>query len=114
LEEARGELGGWRDDARNRKVSLASFAEIEPGILARITTLEARERELSTPPALAGIITPGKDVARRWETAEMPARREVARMLCSPAYLGTLRLSRSPVPGQSVPPAERVTWDQQA
>ena len=92
-------------------MSFASFAEIEPGILARITALEARERDLSTPPALAGIITPGKDVARRWKAAEMPARREVARMLCSPAYLGTLRLGRSPVPGHPVPPAERVTWD---
>jgi site-specific DNA recombinase len=111
LEQARGELAGWRTGARTGKVSFASFAEIEPGILARITTLEARERELSTPPALAGIITPGKDVARRWKAAEMPARREVARMLCSPAYLGTLRLGRSPVPGHRGPPAERVTWD---
>ena len=85
-------------------MSFASFAEIEPGILARITTLEARERDLSTPPALAGIITPGKDVARRWKAAEMPARREVARMLCSPANLGTLRLGRSPIPGHTGSP----------
>jgi DNA invertase Pin-like site-specific DNA recombinase len=110
LETARAELAGWRNLARQRKVTAESFAEIEPGIVAAITSLETREAELRTPPALL-VIPPGKDAARRWAAAEMPARRQVARLLLSPAYLGALRVTRTPKPGsQPADAADRVVW----
>jgi hypothetical protein len=110
LAQTRGELAQWRAAAGSGKVTLESFAAIEPGLLARITGLEARERELSTPSALS-VIPPGKDVARRWAAAPMSARRTVARMLLAPPILGQLRVGRSPSPGHAVDPAERVIWD---
>jgi hypothetical protein len=110
LAEARSELADWQEQARARKITAASFAVIEPGIVEHITALEARERELSTPSALL-VIEPGKDVARRWKAAPISARRQVARMLCSPEVLGTLRVERNPVPLQRTPPEDRVSWD---
>jgi site-specific DNA recombinase len=109
----RGELGDWRAKARAGKVSAASFADIEPAVLARITTLETREQELSVPAALS-VIAPGKDVAARWKAAPVAARRQAARFLCSPAILGTLRLGRSPSPGHRAEPEQRVRWDRES
>jgi len=110
LEAARGELLDWQRAAGSRKVSAASFAVIEPPILARISELETRERELRVPPALS-VIPPGKDVARRWQAAPMSARRQAARMLCSPPILGTLLVGRTPTPGRrAAPVADRVAW----
>jgi DNA invertase Pin-like site-specific DNA recombinase len=110
LGQARADLDAWRAAARSGKVTLESFAAIEPGLLARITGLEARQRELSTPPVLS-VIPPGKDVAQRWAAAPMSSRRTVARMLLSPSILGQLRVARSPRPGHVVDPAERVVLD---
>lgn len=109
LAAARAELADWRAAARTRKVSLESFAAIEPGLLAAITALEVREGELVIPPALT-VIAPGEDVALRWQAAPMSARRQVARMLCSPAILGTLRLGRSPSPGHRAAAVDRGVW----
>jgi DNA invertase Pin-like site-specific DNA recombinase len=110
LAQARGELASWRAAAGTGKVSVESFIAIEPRLLGRIEGLEARERELSTPPALS-VIPPGQDVARRWAAAPMSARRTVARLLLSPPILGTLRLARSPSPGHQVDPEDRIVWD---
>jgi site-specific DNA recombinase len=52
-------------------VSVTTLIRAEPTMLAEITTLEKRERELSTPSALRGLIEPGADVARRWNAAPM-------------------------------------------
>jgi hypothetical protein len=62
----------------------------EPTLLAEITTLEARERELSTPSALRGLIEPGTDIADRWATTPMSTRREIARLLLTPDLIGQL------------------------
>ena len=110
LAAQRGELAELRAMANAGRMSVASFVAIEPGILARITTLEARERELSVPPALS-VIPPGRDVAARWKAAPVAARRQVARLLCSPAILGTMQVGRSPKAGSAAPPEQRVTWD---
>jgi hypothetical protein len=110
LTAARAELADWRRLARERKVTATSFAEIEPGIVEQVFRLEAREAELSVPPALL-TIPPGRDVARRWAAAEMPARRQVARLLLSPAILGELRVTRTPTPGSKPAlAADRVVW----
>ncbi|MGH3795048.1 MAG: hypothetical protein ACRDSP_09175 [Pseudonocardiaceae bacterium] len=46
-------------------LSVALAARSEPAILAEITRLEQREKELATHNALRGLIEPGADVARR-------------------------------------------------
>jgi site-specific DNA recombinase len=90
--------------------------EMEPGLVADVERLEERERDLSAPPVLAGLLEPGKDVAARWQAAPMAGRRQAARILCSPAILGTLKVCRSPETGRGhrVPASERVTWDRQS
>lgn len=115
LGTARGELGQLRADGRARRITVATIRAVEPGLVDDIERLEQRERDLSAPPVLAGLIEPGRDVARRWAAAPMPARRQVARILCSPAVLGTLTVHRSPETGRGhrVPAGERVTWDRQ-
>jgi site-specific DNA recombinase len=77
-------------------VSVATLIRAEPTLLAEITMLEAREKELSTPSALRGLIEPGTDVACRWNTAPMSTRREIARLLLTPGRIGELRLQPSP------------------
>jgi site-specific DNA recombinase len=109
LAEARAELASLRAAARGGKLTVATLLDVEPGLVTRVEGLEARERELITPPALT-VIPPGEDVAQRWQAAPMSARRQVARLLCSPEILGTLRLGRSPTPGHRTDPRDRVTW----
>jgi DNA invertase Pin-like site-specific DNA recombinase len=110
LAEARSELASLRSAGRSGKLSVATLLDVEPGWVARVEALEARERELITPPALS-MLPPGKDVARRWQAAPMSARRTVARLLCSPPILGTLIVNVSAVQGVRGDPAERVAWD---
>lgn len=113
LAAQRGELAELRGAAHAGRMSVASAIAIEPGILTRIGDLERKERELATPPALAGLITPGEDVAARWEEAPMSSRRQVARLLCSPAILGTLRLGRALGTGHRATLEQRVRWDRE-
>jgi hypothetical protein len=92
-------------------VSVATLVRAEPVLLAEITTLETRERELSTPSALRGLIEPGTDVARRWASAPMSTRRDIARLLLTPTLLGELHLQPSPRRGRYRTPAhERTHW----
>jgi len=109
LAAARAELASLRKAGREGRVSVGTLVQVEPGLVTRVESLEARERELVTPPALA-MVPPGKDVRRRWQAAPMSARRQVSRMLCSPAILGQLRVTRSPSPGHRADPGDRVVW----
>lgn len=106
----RGEYDDLAEQVGSGRLSATLAAKAEPGILTRLRAAEARERELSTPNALAGLITPGKDVARRWKAAEMSTKREVARLLLSPDVVGELRVKRSPTPGHRCPVDRRVQW----
>jgi len=115
LDQARGDLVAVRSELDDlygevaaRRLSAGALAAIEPKLLAQADRLDARVRELSAPPALAGIITPGKAARRRWASLPMAARREVARILLSPDLLGELRIARGPVAG--TPIEERVVW----
>ncbi|MGH3922203.1 MAG: hypothetical protein ACRDTT_04920, partial [Pseudonocardiaceae bacterium] len=92
-------------------VSVATLVRVEPTLLAEITALETRQRELSTPSALRGLIEPGADVAQRWATTPMSTRREIARLLLTPKLIGQLRLQPSPRRGRHRTPAhERTEW----
>src|SRR6266567_400209 len=110
LAEARSELASLRAAGKARTLTVATVLAMEPGLVAAVTRLEARERDLQTPAALSAI-PPGKDVARRWKAAPMSAKRQAARLLCSPPVLGQLRVGRVPSPGHKAQPAERARWD---
>lgn len=92
-------------------VSVATLIRAEPPLLAEITALETRERELTTPSALRGLIEPGTDVADRWATTPISTRREIARLLLVPELIGQLRLRPAPHRGRNRTPAhERTQW----
>ncbi len=92
-------------------VSVTTLIRAEPAMLAEIATLETRERELSTPSALRGLIEPGANVAHRWADKPMSTRREIARLLLTPHLIGQLRLQPSPRRGRHRTPAhERTQW----
>jgi site-specific DNA recombinase len=109
IAEIRKELADLAAQVGAGKVSATLAATAEPAILARLKDAEQREQELSTPSVLRAIM-PGKDVARRWKSAPMSARREVARLLLAPGVLGELRVTRSTTPGHRCPVGERVSW----
>lgn len=93
------------------KLSALLASHAEPEILEDIRKAQAREQELSTPRVLEGLITPGADVRVRWNDAQLSTKREVARLLLSPAVLGELRIVRAQLtqPGATPPIHERVT-----
>jgi site-specific DNA recombinase len=109
LAAARTRLTELGDAVATGALSVATASRAEPQILATIAELQRREGELSTPSQLRGFITPGADVARRWESAPMSARREIARLLFTSEYLGRMVVT----PGQRgryMPAEHRVVW----
>lgn len=92
-------------------LSVTLAARSGPTILAEIQRLEKREKDLATPSVLRGLIEPGADVVRRWATAPMSTRREVARLLLTPTLLGELRITSSSTRGpRRVPAEKRIQW----
>ncbi|NUK01787.1 recombinase family protein [Streptomyces lunaelactis] len=118
LEKVRGELARARAELAEMEAAppprtVAALNKVTASIdsLAEDTAaLEARERELSTPSVLAGLMTPGEDVATWWEAAEVSTRRAVAGLLLSPGLLGEVRVTRSAVPNRATPVADRLVW----
>ena len=104
------ELQAVRDDVaeyEGRLDALAADITLSERVLTvRTEALEAaledarrREREMSTPSELAGLLDAHKPIAAQWEVMPMAAKRSVARILCTPAYLGSLVIVPSPVRG---------------
>jgi len=117
LTRVRGELVAARaqheelaDAVAAGRISVALAARSEPAMLGTIATLEGRERELSTPGALRGLIELGEDVAQRWADVPISAARDVARILLTAELIGTLRIVRAPRPGLRVPARERLRF----
>jgi hypothetical protein len=110
LAEVRRQLDELYEQVAGRKVSAAALAAIEPRLLAEADELEARRRELSAPPALAGLIAAGRAARRRWAKMPMSAKREVARILLSPDQVGQLRIARCKVRAQPEPVEQRAVW----
>lgn len=109
ISSIRAELDELAAQVGAGKLSAALAARAEPGILARLREAEGREADLTTPARLRGLITPGKDVARRWKAAPMAARREIARILLTADLLGELRVVRAGS-GRRVPAVDRLVW----
>lgn len=112
LAAARTELRELRADVANGRLSVANLREVAPGLEARVTALEAQERELETPPRLRGLIEPGPKVRQQWQTAPITTKREITRILLAPDMLGELRVTRRDRHAGSmrVPAADRVEW----
>lgn len=88
--------------ASNVTISEDVLALRADALQAALTTARERERELSTPNALRGLIEPGAGVAQRWELLGMESKRQIARILFSPAVLGYLSVTREPFRGAGV------------
>lgn len=98
------------DEVKAGRLTPKFAARSEPGILDRIATLEARQRELSTPSALRALIEPGADVAERWADLPITTARQVAKLLLVPGLLGSLRIMPTPGPGIRVNVEKRFRW----
>ncbi|MDX2681064.1 recombinase family protein [Streptomyces sp. NY05-11A] len=77
---------------------------------AEVIQLEARERELTVPSAVLTIVQPGVDVWVSWSQAPVTARRETARLILAPRYLGRPCILPSPRAGWHQEIAERIEW----
>ncbi|SNR49741.1 Site-specific DNA recombinase [Haloechinothrix alba] len=109
----RARLDELADAVAQGTVSVTLASRSEPQIEAQLRDAERRKQELATPSVLRDLVTPGADVARRWKTAEMSTKREVARLLLTPEVLGELRATRSPTRGHHHPITQRVEWIRQ-
>jgi DNA invertase Pin-like site-specific DNA recombinase len=78
-----------------------------PKLEARLAEAQARRDELIAPPRLRGLIEPGKKVRRHWSTAPLEVRREIARLVFVPEWLGELRVVKGPLRD---PVEDRVLW----
>jgi hypothetical protein len=77
----RGVLAGYKADAIAEKITRADFAEIAAGLGERITAADQAASAASVPAALRALLTPGADIAARWEALGIPARKDVLRCL---------------------------------
>jgi DNA invertase Pin-like site-specific DNA recombinase len=110
LATARAELSTLHEAVKAGKLSITALIDLEGPLARRVEDLEARQRELTTPSELAWLLEPGQDtMAARWDSAPLAAKRDVARLLCSPAALGELRVKPT---GRGVQRQahERVNW----
>ncbi len=91
-----------------RPVTFGHHAELCRCALRRCPMVSTASGRVPSPTLTRGLITPGKDVARRWKATPMSARREIARILLSPNLLGELCVVRAAGSGQRQPAPERV------
>ncbi len=82
------ELAELREAKKARRISLGSFLEFEPDLLARLAEAERRARPVAVPPLVAELA--GPEATARWEQLELEQQRAVIRLLC------TVRIMRRP------------------
>jgi hypothetical protein len=82
LAALRAELTELRQVKKAGRISLSSFLEFEPDLLARIDDAQQRSAAAAGVPPLL-VDTAGPDVRERWAALTMPQRREVVRALCT-------------------------------
>ena len=74
----RAELDEWA----TADISARAYAIREAKLQPLIDAADARANELSIPPALRELLTPGADIDVRWDKMCVAARRDVIRVLC--------------------------------
>jgi site-specific DNA recombinase len=106
LRELRAEIAelGRRLDALADNITIPEelLARRATALKAALSVARDRERDLATPDALRGLIEPGAGVAERWELLPMETKRQIARILLSPAVVGYLTVTREPFRGADV------------
>ena len=101
------------DAVAKRGKSVTWALEADEKLSEQIAALEARERTLTTPDKLRGLMEPGDDVAGRWAAAPMATRREVARIVLAADRVGVMAVQRTRT-GTRVPAIDRVRWLREA
>lgn len=91
-------------------LSATLAAQAEPLIRKRLAEAEKRLKEVGTPDRLRGLIKPDDRVVEQWESMEMPAKREVARLVLVPDLLGEVRLHKAPRTGARFPVIDRLEF----
>lgn len=103
-----------RQEFREAKGANVSEALVLANSLAakekEVTALEAREREMSLPPAILKMIRPGVGIWNSWHEAPLSVRREVARIILRPGLVGRVYIHPSPRTGRSQPILERIEY----
>jgi len=97
--------------ADNLDLSESILAKRSAALERELDALRKREREAVVPPALDGLIAPGKGVAARWAASPLEVQRAVARIVLVPGLQGRLRVKRKPTQGIPAEVHERVGWD---
>lgn len=109
-----GQARAERDEFSQAKAATLAQALIIANSLEEkekeVQRLEARERELSLPPAVLNMIRPGVTVWESWRDAPVSARRDVARIILQPRLLGRLYVHPSPRRGRNQPILERLEY----
>ena len=102
----------WRTPAGSSTPVFVVGSDLRSGGLQPWNLVEGRVESLSTPSTLRGLLA--GDLIECWDDSDperrtpMSAKREIARTLFAPDYLGTLRVTRSPKPGHKTAVDERV------
>jgi hypothetical protein len=90
-------------------LSIQTAAAAEQEVTRALRAAEKREKDLSSPAALRGLIEPGPGVRGRWKGTPLSAKRAIARLVFSDDALGVIHVlptaSRGPF---RVPIEERV------
>lgn len=111
LAAVRFELDDLERRTSEGRLTLEFAERVEPGIRARIKTLQDRRDELATPAVLRGLFTPGGDVDERLSAmSDVAQRRRLFGVVLSPRLAGQLRVLRSPKPRQRTPAVDRVVF----
>lgn len=101
-------LVGYKADAIAEKITRADFADIAAGLTERIDAAEQAASAARVPAALRGLLAPGADIAAQWNAMEIPARKDVLRVLFE-----KITIEPAATPGARAPfSPERVqvTW----
>lgn len=110
LAQARTERDELRAAQGRTLAEIRLLANSLTALEAEVDELEARERELSLPPALLKMIKPGADIWESWRDLPVSARREVVRIVLSPGLLGRVYIHPSPRTGRDQPILERIEY----
>jgi site-specific DNA recombinase len=108
LAQARAELDEAEREVPETIHEAKTLGKLIEALTVRIADLVARQRELTVPSELLAMIEPGEDAPEAWADAPISTQRKVAGILLSPAYLGEVRIKRSPVRNRRVPARDRL------